>query len=67
MEARGVVRSGRGGMLPPILAPARPGRTRRDPGMLHDGDAAVRVFTDAGWTWGGSWHDPKDYQHFELP
>ncbi|GAA2803290.1 M15 family metallopeptidase [Saccharopolyspora taberi] len=42
-------------------------RARRDPGLLHDGDPAVRVFTDRGWTWGGHWQDPIDYQHFELP
>ncbi|MCA1187040.1 MULTISPECIES: M15 family metallopeptidase [unclassified Saccharopolyspora] len=55
------------GDLQPATAGPYLDRTRRDPGMLHDGDAAVRMFTDAGWTWGGSWHDPKDYQHFELP
>ncbi|WP_231995574.1 M15 family metallopeptidase [Mycobacterium sp. 1274756.6] len=42
-------------------------RTRIDPGLLHDGDAAVRAFTDRGWTWGGHWRSPVDYQHFELP
>ncbi|MEU5853062.1 M15 family metallopeptidase [Saccharopolyspora shandongensis] len=42
-------------------------RTRKDAGLLHDGDPAVRVFTDRGWTWGGHWADPNDYQHFELP
>ena len=26
--------------------------------------AAVRAFTDLGFTWGGTWSDP-DYQHFE--
>ncbi|GAA1679340.1 M15 family metallopeptidase [Fodinicola feengrottensis] len=41
-------------------------RTRKDPGMLHDGDKAVRAFTGNGWTWGGDWHTLKDYQHFEL-
>lgn len=40
-------------------------RNRIDPGMLHDGDPAVRVFTDRGWRWGGDWRTPKDYQHFE--
>ncbi len=40
-------------------------RSRTDPGMLHDGDPAVRVFTDRGWRWGGDWRTPKDYQHFE--
>ena len=42
-------------------------RTRTDPAMLHDGDAAVRAFTDRGWRWGGHWRSPIDYQHFELP
>ena len=42
-------------------------RARRDPGMLHDGDPAVRAFTDRGWTWGGHWQNPVDYQHFEMP
>jgi hypothetical protein len=40
-------------------------RTRTDPGVLHAGDAAVRVFTDRGWRWGGDWRTPLDYQHFE--
>jgi D-alanyl-D-alanine carboxypeptidase len=40
-------------------------RGRTDPGILHAGDAAVRVFTDRGWRWGGDWRTPKDYQHFE--
>ncbi|MEW5812447.1 MAG: M15 family metallopeptidase [Actinomycetota bacterium] len=41
-------------------------RTRRDTGMLHDGDPAVEAFVDRGWRWGGHWHTPLDYQHFEL-
>ncbi|HTM85800.1 MAG TPA: M15 family metallopeptidase, partial [Mycobacterium sp.] len=40
-------------------------RHRIEPGLLHAGDAAVRVFTDAGWRWGGTWKSPVDYQHFE--
>lgn len=40
-------------------------RRRTDPGLLHNGDPAVRAFTDRGWTWGGSWRNPIDYQHFE--
>lgn len=40
-------------------------RNRIEPGLLHAGDAAVRVFTDAGWRWGGYWKSPVDYQHFE--
>ncbi len=42
-------------------------RGRTDPGLLHDGDPAVRVFTDRGWQWGGRWTAPVDYQHFERP
>jgi hypothetical protein len=41
-------------------------RTRTDPGLLHGGDPAVRVFTDRGWRWGGFWRSPIDYQHFEA-
>ena len=40
-------------------------RNRIDPGLLHAGDPAVRVFTDRGWRWGGYWRTPIDYQHFE--
>jgi len=40
-------------------------RRRIEPGLLHAGDPAVRVFTDAGWKWGGNWKSPVDYQHFE--
>jgi hypothetical protein len=40
-------------------------RNRTDPGLLHAGDPVVRVFTDRGWRWGGSWRSPLDYQHFE--
>jgi D-alanyl-D-alanine carboxypeptidase len=40
-------------------------RNRSDPGLLHKGDPAIRVFTDRGWQWGGDWTNPIDYQHFE--
>ncbi|BBY41563.1 hypothetical protein MMAN_56970 [Mycobacterium mantenii] len=42
-------------------------RSRTDPGLLHDGDPAIRAFTDRGWKWGGHWAAPIDYQHFERP
>lgn len=54
------------GLVQPADAGPYLDRSRRDPGMLHPGDPAVRAFTDAGWTWGGQWRDPKDFQHFEL-
>jgi poly-gamma-glutamate synthesis protein (capsule biosynthesis protein) len=37
------------------------------PGMFVDGGAALQVFMDAGWSWGGHWDNPKDYHHFFEP
>lgn len=31
----------------------------------HD-DLAYRLFTEAGFEWGGDWTSRKDYQHFEI-
>ncbi|MGH3563859.1 MAG: M15 family metallopeptidase [Mycobacterium sp.] len=56
-----------GGALEPRTAAAYLDRGRTDPGLLHDADPAVRVFTDRGWRWGGHWQSPVDYQHFEWP
>lgn len=39
-------------------------RRRRDPGMFHAGEPAVRAFLDVGWGWGGAWRSPVDPQHF---
>ena len=36
------------------------------PGVLVAGDGAVGAFEDRGWTWGGTWTDPIDYQHFSV-
>jgi hypothetical protein len=55
------------GTLEPKNAAVYLDRKRIDPGLLHPGDDAVRAFTDRGWTWGGSWRSPLDYQHFEQP
>jgi hypothetical protein len=55
------------GYFEPRNAQAYLDRTRTDPGLLHRGDAAVHVFTDRGWRWGGEWAAPLDYQHFEKP
>ncbi|MBA3800841.1 MAG: M15 family metallopeptidase [Geodermatophilaceae bacterium] len=35
------------------------------PGMIRAGDPVLSAFTAHGFTWGGSWTDPVDYQHFE--
>lgn len=55
------------GTFQPYNAAAYLDRRRTDPGVLHSDDAAVRVFTDHGWRWGGDWTNPIDYQHFERP
>jgi hypothetical protein len=55
------------GYFEPHTAAAYLDRNRIDPGLLRNGDPAVRVFTDRGWVWGGNWTNPLDYQHFELP
>lgn len=56
----------RGGDVEPANAGPYVDRSQSVPGMLKDGDAAVRVYTDRGWVWGGHWTNPIDYQHFEL-
>lgn len=55
------------GAFQPSNAAAYLDRGRTDPGLLHNGDAAVHAFTDRGWRWGGNWTTPVDYQHFERP
>lgn len=51
-------------VLPPggaaFLAP-----NAKSPGMLRPGVPAIDELTRRGWTWGGGWKTPKDYQHFE--
>lgn len=37
----------------------------RAPGMLRSGSPVVTELVRRGWTWGGNWKTPKDYQHFE--
>ncbi len=32
---------------------------------ITKGDICYRLFTEAGFSWGGEWEDRKDYQHFE--
>nr|WP_235660336.1 MULTISPECIES: M15 family metallopeptidase [Mycolicibacterium] len=56
----------RSGVHEPANAGPWVDRSRSEPGMLHDGDAAVLAFTDRGWRWGGHWRSPLDYQHFEI-
>jgi len=35
------------------------------PGTIIKDEAVVMLFEQKGWTWGGNWSDPIDYQHFQ--
>jgi hypothetical protein len=50
----------------PELADAYRGRRWVRGGMFLPGGAAVRAFTSRGFTWGGTFSSPKDYQHMSL-
>ena len=36
-------------------------------GTFTSDNPIVREFIRLGWSWGGNWTNPKDYQHFEKP
>jgi len=40
-------------------------RSRDFPYKITEGDLCWRLFTEHGFTWGGSWNSSKDYQHFQ--
>ena len=40
-------------------------RSSKTPHVITTSDKAYKLFTKKGWTWGGSWSSPKDYQHFQ--
>lgn len=40
-------------------------RTTGKKHMITHEDLAFRLFKKHGFTWGGDWNQPKDYQHFE--
>jgi len=47
-----------------VLPPgSRTDRSPAAPGLITP--AVVAVFARHGWTWGGTWTGPVDYQHFE--
>ena len=41
-------------------------RSSDTPHVITKKDSAYKLFRDYGWTWGGSWSSPKDYQHFQF-
>jgi hypothetical protein len=56
----------KGDLVLPELASAYRDRTWVRAGMFLPGGAAVRAFTSQGFTWGGTFSSPKDYQHMSL-
>lgn len=41
-------------------------RSKPSPYQIVKGDLCYRLFTEAGFRWGGNWRTTKDYQHFEY-
>ena len=41
-------------------------RTKSFPYKIDHNDLCFRLFTEAGFEWGGDWTSCKDFQHFEL-
>ncbi|MBQ8128592.1 MAG: M15 family metallopeptidase, partial [Prevotella sp.] len=41
-------------------------RTWDFPYKIDHNDLCFRLFTEAGFEWGGDWTSCKDFQHFEL-
>ena len=56
----------RNGNVDPPTATRYTDRSLDDQGMIHAADAAVQAFAAIGWSWGGYWSEPQDYQHFSL-
>lgn len=55
---------GRMTVLPPVAAAAYTDRAAPRFGMV---ETVRTIFADNGFLiWGGSWHEPIDYQHFEI-
>ena len=41
-------------------------RSGDTPYKIDENDLCYRLFTQRGYTWGGSWNSVKDYQHFQM-
>jgi poly-gamma-glutamate synthesis protein (capsule biosynthesis protein) len=53
-----------GGHVEPPAGTRFTDRSLQSPGMIHGGDVVDRAFAAIGWSWGGRWSSPRDYQHF---
>ena len=50
----------------PVTAAKYCDRTKSFPYKIDHDDLCFRLFTEAGFKWGGDWKTCKDFQHFEL-
>lgn len=55
-----------GSSVSPAAGRAHLDRSTPAPGKIQADDAVVRSFAAQGWSWGGFWDSPKDYQHFSA-
>ena len=55
----------RSGVVMPAEGQPYVDRSRDFPHKITRDDLCCRLFLEHGFTWGGSWSDRKDYQHFE--
>ena len=52
-------------IVQPKTAKKYANRSKSGPYTIIQDDLCHRLFLSHGFTWGGSWHSLKDYQHFE--
>jgi D-alanyl-D-alanine carboxypeptidase-like protein len=55
-----------GGTVSPPAGRRYVDRSRARPGMAVGNNVLVRAFASIGWSWGGRWSEPVDYQHFSA-
>ncbi|MCM1494347.1 MAG: M15 family metallopeptidase [Bacteroides sp.] len=55
-----------GGFIQPATGAAYTDRSGEFPYKIDREDLCYQLFTEHGFTWGGDWSSPKDYQHFEY-
>jgi D-alanyl-D-alanine carboxypeptidase-like protein len=54
----------KGDLVLPELASTYLDRDDVRPGMITPDSVVVRAFDEIGWTWGGTWSELLDFQHF---
>ena len=53
-------------LIQPTTGAAYCNRTKKFPYKIDRNDLCFRLFTEAGFEWGGDWKTQKDFQHFEA-